>query len=168
MMMFEDIHGHSICHIPAKRMLEQLQDNKGANLQHTEAESKAGSGGAECFSKARGKLCLASLACESMVQGPQHFMNLVRLQSTRMHLLHHCGATVCRVEMSGAYLHQSCQAPRHAESDQMTKRAVSITSLNQFNPIQSRRRIVAETLAYNVQHIVVLKLRQTATILSGK
>lgn len=32
MMMFEDIHGQSICHIPAKRMLEQLQDNKGANL----------------------------------------------------------------------------------------------------------------------------------------
>ena len=74
MIMFEDIHGHSICHILAKRMLEQLQENKGANLtisiylnkmhltfcQHTEAESNAGSGGAECFSKARGKLCLAS------------------------------------------------------------------------------------------------------------
>ena len=89
MMMFEDVHGQSICHIPAKRMLEQLQDNTGANLtiskktyltfcQHTEAESKAGSGGAaECFSKAWGKLCLASLACECMVEGPQHCLNLV-------------------------------------------------------------------------------------------
>ena len=38
----------------------------------------------------------------------------------------YCGTAVCRVRP----IYQSCQAPRHAESDQMTKRAVSITSLN--------------------------------------
>lgn len=41
--------------------------------------------------------------------------------------------------------------------------------LKHFKPtdLQSRRDLlVAETLAYNVQHIIALKLRQTATILA--
>ena len=75
----------------------------------------------------------------------------------------YCGTAVCRVKPISI---MPSTTPRGKRPNDQKGRVHHL--IKQFTPtIRSRRRIVAETLAYNVQHIIALKLRQTATILSG-
>lgn len=85
--MFEDIHGHFICHIPAKRMLEQLQDNKGANLTVSKRRTSPFANTLRLNPRlAPEELLSVSQRHEAnfawhlwhvMVEGPQHCLNLV-------------------------------------------------------------------------------------------
>ena len=75
----------------------------------------------------------------------------------------YCGTAVCRVKPISI---MPSTTPRGKRPNDQKGRVHHL--IKQITPtIRSRRRIVAETLAYNVQHIIALKLRQTATILSG-
>ena len=86
MMMFEDVHGQSICHIPAKRMLEQLQDNKGANLTISKRRISPFANTLRLNPRLAPEELSVSQRHEAnfawhlwhvMVQGPQHCLNLV-------------------------------------------------------------------------------------------
>ena len=174
-------------------MLEQLQDNMGANLTVSKRRTSPFANTLRLNPRlAPEELLSVSQRHEAnfawhlwhvMVQGPQHCLNLVDFGSGILRLAKGSNGCKARKALGDAPSSLSIVERQCVEWSLSTSTMPSTTPrgkrpndqkgrvhhLKHFKPtdLQSRRDLlVAETLAHNVQHIIALKLRQTATILA--